>query len=227
MGTIPNGICHCGCGQPTKRYDHSDSARPWQIKGEFTRYLKHHFGFPTETTVEGDKGCWRTNRCLTRAGYAVERNRTTGTTDYIHTKNWVKKHGPVPEGKELDHLCRNRWCVNPDHLEAVEHVENVRRGAGARLTLEVVKAIIAERKGGGMAADIAKKYGVKASTVVNLYLGQSWKNVNREAIAPILADREALQQELETLIKKRDAGMADRFEKLRIYQLNTFSVLAS
>ena len=36
--------------------------------------------------------------------------------------------GPVPAGLELDHLCRNRGCVNPAHLEPVTHVENVRRG---------------------------------------------------------------------------------------------------
>lgn len=36
--------------------------------------------------------------------------------------------GPVPEGLELDHLCRNRGCVNPAHLEPVTHQENMRRG---------------------------------------------------------------------------------------------------
>ena len=37
-------------------------------------------------------------------------------------------YGPVPEGMELDHLCRNRACVNHEHLEIVTHKENVQRG---------------------------------------------------------------------------------------------------
>ncbi len=35
--------------------------------------------------------------------------------------------GLIPENMELDHLCRNTWCVNPDHLEPVTHSENIRR----------------------------------------------------------------------------------------------------
>jgi hypothetical protein len=44
-----------------------------------------------------------------------------------HRVSYEMANGPVPPGLEIDHLCRNKKCVNPSHLEAVTHLENVRR----------------------------------------------------------------------------------------------------
>jgi hypothetical protein len=59
---------------------------------------------------------------LDRDGYAH-----VGHHDLAHRKAYTDAFGPIPEGLEIDHLCRVRHCVNPDHLEAVTHVENMRR----------------------------------------------------------------------------------------------------
>jgi hypothetical protein len=40
-------------------------------------------------------------------------------------------YGPIPDGLVIDHLCRNKRCVNPDHLEAVTHLANVQRGTAS------------------------------------------------------------------------------------------------
>ena len=47
-----------------------------------------------------------------------------------HVVAWERVNGPVPAGKQLDHLCRNRACVNLSHLEPVTSRENTLRGEG-------------------------------------------------------------------------------------------------
>lgn len=49
---------------------------------------------------------------------------------WAHRVVWATLVGPIPEGLVLDHLCKNRRCVNPDHLEPVTQLENNRRGDG-------------------------------------------------------------------------------------------------
>jgi hypothetical protein len=49
-----------------------------------------------------------------------------------HIFAYEHKYGPVPDGLELDHVCLMKCCVNPDHVEAVTHQENMRRQLGSR-----------------------------------------------------------------------------------------------
>ncbi len=51
---------------------------------------------------------------------------------YVHVYSYEFCVGDIPEGYEIDHSCRTHNCVCPDHLEAVTHGENVRRGVRAR-----------------------------------------------------------------------------------------------
>lgn len=47
---------------------------------------------------------------------------------YAHRFSYEVYKGEIPRGLEIDHLCNNRLCINPDHLEAVTHRENLLRG---------------------------------------------------------------------------------------------------
>lgn len=73
-----------------------------------------------------ENGCWLWTAYIDECGYGrchFESKKSAGA----HRVFYRQTRGPVPQGLELDHLCRTRHCVNPNHLEAITHAENVRR----------------------------------------------------------------------------------------------------
>ena len=73
--------------------------------------------------------CWVWMGCTLKNGYGkIGRGRAKDGTALAHRIAYELYRGPIPDELELDHLCRNRWCVNPAHLEAVSHRENMLRG---------------------------------------------------------------------------------------------------
>lgn len=75
--------------------------------------------------------CWEWTGTRGPDGYGqVARGRRSEGLAAAHRIAYELEVGPIPEGLQLDHLCRNRACVRPDHLEPVTQQENIRRGQG-------------------------------------------------------------------------------------------------
>ena len=84
--------------------------------------------FWTQVNRADSNGCWGWLGGKNRWGYG--RISANGKRLMVHRFAYELLVGPIPEGLTIDHLCRNRACVNPAHLEAVDIRTNLLRGNG-------------------------------------------------------------------------------------------------
>lgn len=88
--------------------------------------------FEEKVMVDPNSGCWLWTRGLNPGGYGSFFYEKRPSIQ-AHRAAYLLYVGPIPSGMELDHLCRMRSCVNPNHLEPVTRQENLRRGIGPTL----------------------------------------------------------------------------------------------
>lgn len=114
---------HAAKGLCASHYAAQREGRPlrplhrWAVEQVFDHYSKY----------DVETGCWLWVGRRNPEGYGLISGWPGGTL--AHRYAYTYMHGPIGDGLVIDHLCRNRPCVNPYHMEAVTFAENVARGA--------------------------------------------------------------------------------------------------
>lgn len=135
--------------------------------------------------------CGYTSPChrpVTWRGVVVKPNPQSGYIQLPRTENgkriWPQAHrvryeaahGPVDPELVIDHLCRNRACCNPAHMEAVTRAENLRRGVVAKLTPAQVNEIRALKGSGLTHREIGLRFDVSQAHTTNILNGKYWSD---------------------------------------------------
>ncbi len=127
-------LCECGCGQETTRAATTDR-RYGHVKGQSLRFVNgHQVHIQTRPAAErfarfvGEPDA---NRCREWGG--AKNWRGYGLFGIAHGKNVIAHryayelaHGEIPERHDIHHVCENRSCVSPEHLEAIPHGDHMR-----------------------------------------------------------------------------------------------------
>lgn len=176
---IPYGYCHCGCGQTTKIAVHRSVRYRYEV-GEPQLFIHGHGRIrkkaldPQRYVIE-DRGyktpCWIW-KGTKHKGYGIFRIKRRQV--FAHAEAYRETFGDSDPKMDTDHLCRQLPCINPDHLEKVKHVINVRRGRRCKLDAQKAESIRIELKTQSQRV-VAAKYGVHQYTIWAIANAKTWR----------------------------------------------------
>lgn len=175
--TIDPATCLCGCGEPAPVARRA-CPRQGVRRGDQLRYVSGHNSrrSPDLTrfrVVEG--GCHEWTGARDRKGYG--RIQVAGRHRGAHAVAWEAAHGPVPDGKHVDHLCHNRPCINVNHLRLLTPVENNRAKANAKLDETAADLIRASDRPVTL---LARELGVSHQYVSDVRAGRRMAKVGKD-----------------------------------------------
>lgn len=176
---VPYGFCQCGCGARTRIALYSNRSKG-EVAGVPVRFCSGHNGRKAWAYAVEPRGyksaCWVWLLSIRPDGYG--QYRLDGRPRLAHRIAYERANGVIPDGLELDHLCRVRACVNPDHLEPVTNRENTRRGGRVKLTPATVREIRRRESAGESQAELAREFGVAPGTIWHVVAYVTWADVS-------------------------------------------------
>jgi hypothetical protein len=143
--------------------------------------------------------CWEWQGAKARSNWRYGHFRLRGQTKSAHRLSFAMHHGEIPDGMFVCHRCDNPPCVNPTHLFAGTHTDNVRdmhsKGRAAvpcaegsknghtTMDEDTVRSIRARYRLGESQSAIARDLGISHTTVSLMVLRRTWKHIPEEASA--------------------------------------------
>lgn len=136
-------------------------------------YIPLHSRYYKQPETEG--GCWLWESTVNSQGYGQFRLKGSTAVTLAHRAVYEDLVETIPNGLQLDHLCKRKRCVNPEHLEIVTCTTNIRRNSNTKLSMDEARLVRELYSKGMQQRHIAAQFDVSQRLVWNIIHYEGWK----------------------------------------------------